>query len=339
MVSSPIHKSVALLLSPFAGEIPLEFRLEEARMRFERCRGAGPATAALECEILAVLMGRRAEAESFLLRSRSQAAPELDGLIESTSALVLREAGYPARVEGTLERDEAAPDTQEGPAARVLSLAIHAQVLLLTGVGPTAARAVMEALVEEGRFRMARFHRLQVVHLRLPPLRERWSNIPLLVEHHPRRHASRLHCRSHRVAAHVMATLDAYEWPSNVRKLAYLLEGTARLLQEDQDAIARTPPAIKRALQNRGARQTSVTSSEALLTDERVFSTAEVERCAFANTLRYCAVNVAKTAKALGVAKGTFYSKIQRYVLVVQQQETAPPVPREDLRPFRKLLS
>src|SRR5688572_3141732 len=103
-----LHSSVAWLLGAFAGEVPLELRLSEARLRFERGRGASQSKAALEGAILAALVGERADAESFLLRSRPLAPPELEALIELASALVLIEAGYPTRAEGALERAEAA---------------------------------------------------------------------------------------------------------------------------------------------------------------------------------------------------------------------------------------
>ncbi|HSP81925.1 MAG TPA: sigma 54-interacting transcriptional regulator, partial [Myxococcaceae bacterium] len=74
----------------------------------------------------------------------------------------------------------------------------------------------LEEAVEEGTFRLDLFHRLRVVHLRLPPLRERRADIPLLVEHHLRRHAERLRRRSLRVDSQVLAAFMVYDWPGNV---------------------------------------------------------------------------------------------------------------------------
>jgi transcriptional regulator of acetoin/glycerol metabolism len=56
-----------------------------------------------------------------------------------------------------------------------------------------------------------------------------------------------------------------------------------------------------------------------------VVSFREVERRAFEHALRHCGGNVAKAARALGVAKGTFYSKIRRYGLMAQKQEQLAP--------------
>ena len=171
----------------------------------------------------------------------------------------------------------------------------------------------LERAVGEGRFRLDLFHRLRVVHLRLPPLRERRSDIPLLVEHHLKRQASRLRRRSLRVAPQVMEVLLRHEWPGNVRELANLLEGVACLLAEDEDVITRVPLAVERALP-RGA-VSDASGPRGLSPGEPVLPLEEVERRAFEHALSHCAGNVAQAAKALKVAKGTFYSKMRRYGL------------------------
>jgi transcriptional regulator with PAS, ATPase and Fis domain len=198
---------------------------------------------------------------------------------------------------------------------------------------PLLARVVatthrdLEAAIREGAFRLDLFHRLRVVHLRLPPLRERRGDIPLLVEHHLRRYASRLGRRPLRVAPRVMDAFEAYDWPGNVRELANLLEGAASLLPDGQEAIVRVPPVIERALQQRGVRRSPEVASRISLPEDRVVSFEEVERCAFEHALRHHGGNVAQAARALGVAKGTFYSKIRRYGLA------APRLPGSALEP------
>jgi|GEM_PF-255201 len=210
---------------------------------------------------------------------------------------------------------------------------------------PVLARVVatthrdLDRAVEEGSFRLDLFHRLRVVHLRLPALRERRGDIPHLVAYHLQRYASRLQRRPLQVAPEVMAALVAYDWPGNVRELANLLEGAASLLPGDQDTIVRTPLPIEQALQRRDSQRAPADPSEVFLEKDRVPSIEEVERRAFAHALRHCAGNVAKAAKALGVAKGTFYSKIRRYGLLMQKQEHPTPAPIESQSPFRKLLS
>jgi len=150
------------------------------------------------------------------------------------------------------------------------------------------------------------------------------------VEHHLRRQASRLRRRSLRVAPHVMEALMRHEWPGNVRELANLLEGAACLLEEGEDVITRVPLTVARALPSAGV---SVPSGpRGLSPEEPVLPLEEVERRAFEHALRHCAGNVAQAAKALGVAKGTFYSKMRRYGLGTPPGTNALLMPLEALR-------
>ncbi|HZI11674.1 MAG TPA: sigma 54-interacting transcriptional regulator, partial [Myxococcus sp.] len=183
----------------------------------------------------------------------------------------------------------------------------------------------LERAVGEGGFRLDLFHRLRVVHLKLPPLRERREDIPLLVEHHLGRQAARLRRRRLSVAPRVMEALMRHDWPGNVRELANLLEGAACLLAEGEEVITRVPLAATRALTcvPPGARD--------LPAEEPVLPLEEVERRAFEHALRQCAGNVARAAKALGVAKGTFYSKMRRYGLGTPPGSEALLVPLEVL--------
>src|SRR5262249_1935805 len=71
-------------------------------------------------------------------------------------------------------------------------------------------------LVKEGRFREDLFYRLNVISIRVPPLRERADDIPLLVQHFLAVHAGEQRAR---VSRDAMALLTAYAWPGNVRQL------------------------------------------------------------------------------------------------------------------------
>jgi len=72
-------------------------------------------------------------------------------------------------------------------------------------------------LVEEGRFRQDLLYRLDVISVRVPPLRERRGDIPILVRHFLRRHGSPEH--ELRMSKQAMDALTAYDWPGNVRQL------------------------------------------------------------------------------------------------------------------------
>ena len=84
----------------------------------------------------------------------------------------------------------------------------------------------LEQAVQAGRFREDLFHRLNVIRIRVPPLRERREDIPLLLKHFLGRAASELKAEPKRLRAEVVAHLQAQAWPGNVRQI----ENTCRWL-------------------------------------------------------------------------------------------------------------
>jgi transcriptional regulator with PAS, ATPase and Fis domain len=156
--------------------------------------------------------------------------------------------------------------------------------------------------VKQGKFRLDLYHRLRVLQLRLPPLKDRRQDIAAIVRDQLRRH----HERSQRrvdVAPHVMEALQAYDWPGNVRELQNVVEGELSLLAPGADVLARIPPVL----------QSPVRPRAAVSAPREVLPLEEVERRACEEALAYYDGNVARAAKALGVAKGTLYSKMKRW--------------------------
>jgi DNA-binding NtrC family response regulator len=82
----------------------------------------------------------------------------------------------------------------------------------------------LRAMVAEGRFQEDLFYRLSVIPIALPPLRERPEDIPLLVEHFLRKHASRVGRRIDSIEPLALERLSAYRWPGNVRELENAIE-------------------------------------------------------------------------------------------------------------------
>ena len=81
-----------------------------------------------------------------------------------------------------------------------------------------ATNQELESAVEEGRFREDLYHRLNVIRVRIPPLRERKSDLPLLMTHFMARAARELDVEPKRILSDAMHRLQAFDWPGNVRQ-------------------------------------------------------------------------------------------------------------------------
>jgi two-component system nitrogen regulation response regulator GlnG len=108
----------------------------------------------------------------------------------------------------------------------------------------------LNTLVATGGFRADLLHRLDVVRLRLPPLRERREDIPVLAERFLRAAARKLDTPAKRLSAAATARLQAYDWPGNVRELENLcwrlaaLAPNERIAPSDIDAVFAPSPSI-----------------------------------------------------------------------------------------------
>jgi DNA-binding NtrC family response regulator len=107
---------------------------------------------------------------------------------------------------------------QEGEIARVGGRATRVDVRVLAATNLDLARAVAS-----GRFRADLYHRLRVIPLRLPSLRERKDDLPALAEHFLRRDGPRLRGREARLSREAMELLVRHSWPGNVRELENVL--------------------------------------------------------------------------------------------------------------------
>jgi two-component system response regulator AtoC len=135
---------------------------------------------------------------------------------------------------------------QEGEIRRVgdsRPIKVDVRVLAATHVDLSAA-------VGQGRFREDLYYRLDVVHLHLPPLRERTEEIEALADRFLRRHAARLGVQQRRLSAAALERLKGHRWPGNVRELENALERALVLGDDDEigpeslpDAVAAQHPA------------------------------------------------------------------------------------------------
>jgi len=82
----------------------------------------------------------------------------------------------------------------------------------------------LDKMVEENRFRADLFYRLNVFPIRVPPLRERTEDIPILVRHFTKLYAKRMNKQIESIASETMKALCQYHWPGNIRELQNVIE-------------------------------------------------------------------------------------------------------------------
>jgi len=164
-----------------------------------------------------------------------------------------------------------------------------------------ATNRPLEDLVERGEFRRDLYYRLNVVTLRLPPLRERKEDIPLLVAHFLRRFSERGGARRvsgiRREALHL---LQDYDWPGNVRELEHVLERACALGGGEILGVEDLPPEIVK-----GAGRGEPTLRE-----------MEIE--AIRRLLREHRGDTARVSGILGIHRSTLYRKLRRYGIRVR---------------------
>lgn len=180
-----------------------------------------------------------------------------------------------------------------------------------------AAGSNLLSLVEGGGFRRDLYYRLAVVSLRIPPLRERGSDISLLAEYFLDR-LRRESGMQHRFAQDAMQALMDYDWPGNVREMETAIERACALSSGPVLHIKDLPSSI----QNRAA---ALPHEGILRVDERpapepgtrsspaLVSIAELEREAILHTVRQLQGDKLMAAKLLGIGKTTLYRKLKEY--------------------------
>jgi DNA-binding NtrC family response regulator len=207
---------------------------------------------------------------------------------------------------GTLFLDEIAnvPAAQQARLLRVLetgefervgsSRTLKVDVRLLT-----ATNADLGAEVDAGRFRQDLFFRINTVVIRLPPLRERSEDLPLLAAHFLRQHAARYRKPLLRFEEAALQAILSHRWPGNVRELEHAVERAVLM------AVRGTVGGADLGLQ--------ISADGRARLDE--MSLEEVERALIQKALFRHAGNITLAAKDLGLSRSGMYRRLKRHQL------------------------
>ncbi len=157
----------------------------------------------------------------------------------------------------------------------------------------------LKEMVDRGAFREDLYYRLRVVELRIPPLRERPEDVPVLAAHFLRRFAARFGMPVEAPGQALLDRLRAHAWPGNVRELENALESLVALSPDGALDLSLLPGPAAPAAAPLGLKQ-------------RVEA---YERGLVAEALRAAAGNRTEAARALGISRVTLHDKLNKYGL------------------------
>jgi DNA-binding NtrC family response regulator len=232
-----------------------------------------------------------------------------------TGAATRRSGVFEVADGGTLFLDEIgeiSPSTQ----VRLLRVLQEGEFQRVGGTVPlrvdvrilSATNQDLEDLVRTGRFRQDLYYRLNVFPIRVPPLRERAEDIPLLVAHFVERCNQRLKRRVSGVGPQAMALLMAYSWPGNVREVENAIQRMMVVAKGDTLEVQDLPPEM------RGGEKPPREPATDLKGITR--GSAEiVEKEAIQHALAETGGNVTRAARSLGISRATLQKKMKVYGL------------------------
>ncbi len=170
----------------------------------------------------------------------------------------------------------------------------------LTGRIIAATNRDLDAAVRQGNFRQDLYFRLNVVQIKMPPLRDRKGDIPLLVNSFLEKFSGP-DIEPQRVSEDAMIRLMAYDWPGNVRELENAVERAVALGSGPILHVGDLPSNLQHS------------NGERLLHSDELLPLEELERRAILRALREAGGNKLAAARLLGIGKTTLYRKLKLY--------------------------
>lgn len=163
-------------------------------------------------------------------------------------------------------------------------------------------------MVKEGKFREDLYYRLSVVPLRMPPLRERQDDIPLLLAHYLKRFAAENHLAEVRLGADALGVLARYPWPGNIRELRNTCENLAVLRPGKVLTAGDLDPRYAQPTNLGG-----VVRPGLLAASGGMFDKEQNEKELLKQALASAAGNRTKAAELLGISRRTLHRKLLQW--------------------------
>ena len=175
-----------------------------------------------------------------------------------------------------------------------------------------ATNVDFQKMVEEGKFREDLYYRLKVIEVKLPPLRERTTGIPLLANHFLEMFRVRLNKKIAAISDQAMDCLVTYHWPGNVRELRHVMERACVLCNDSllllehfpEEMQQRATPIQHLAPEYPVAREITVPT---------VLPDYPEDEEQILSALKQARGNKAQAARLLGIARSTLYRQMEKY--------------------------
>ena len=182
-----------------------------------------------------------------------------------------------------------------------------------------ATNTDLEEMVSDGRFREDLYYRLNVIRLRVPPLRERRSEISTIVNYYVNHYSAKFGRRDVQITPQAVDLLMVADWPGNVRQLCNEIQ---RVVARSEDGAVITPEQLSPELRRMSAPVTPPSSvapfggasvTVPLQNVTLADALAEVERRMIAEALRKHNGNISRAARELGLTRRGLYLKLDRH--------------------------
>jgi transcriptional regulator with GAF, ATPase, and Fis domain/Tfp pilus assembly protein PilF len=186
-----------------------------------------------------------------------------------------------------------------------------------------ATNTDLETMVEQGRFREDLYYRLNVIRLRVPPLRERRSEVPSIVNYYINHYSSKFGRHNIQVTPQAVDLLMVADWPGNVRELCNEIQRAVARAENDtwitpedlspelrRVGVPASPPASVSVL---GTTSTGRSEIVPLKNVTLADALSEVERRMISEALRKHKGNISRAARELGLTRRGLYLKLERY--------------------------
>ena len=167
-----------------------------------------------------------------------------------------------------------------------------------------ATNVDVEAALRDGKLREDLYFRINTITFKVPPLRERTEDIPLLCEYFLEKFRSQYQRNLRGIAASAYHVLIRHRWPGNVRELENVIERGVLVSKGSEITIEDLPESV---------RQDAPAAAEFALPPHRTL--AEIEKMAIVQTLQRTNWNKQEAAQILGLYRPTLYSKMKKHAI------------------------